>query len=88
MRLPITPGSYEPGSMAQSGRKGKVSSQPRVEAGKCTQCLACWIFCPDSAVEVTAKAIQVKLDHCKGCGICATECPEGAIQMVGVAHDG
>ncbi len=85
MRLPITPGSYEPGSMARGGKKGELSRIPRVEAGKCTQCLACWIFCPDSAVVVTGKVVEIGLDHCKGCGICATECPEGAIQMVGVA---
>ncbi|MHB0871028.1 MAG: 4Fe-4S binding protein [Chloroflexota bacterium] len=85
MRLPITPGSYEPGSMALGGKKGSVPLKPRVEAGKCTQCLACWIFCPDSAVSVAGEAVAIELDHCKGCGICATECPEGAIQMVGVA---
>ncbi len=85
MRLPITPGSYEPGSMAQNAKPGSVSSKPRVDASRCTHCLACWIFCPDSAIGITGAAIEVKLDHCKGCGICATECSEGAIQMVGVA---
>jgi pyruvate ferredoxin oxidoreductase delta subunit len=84
MRLPITPGSYEPGSMAQGGKGRELSAAPRVEVGKCTRCLACWIFCPDSAVVVTDTAVDINLAHCKGCGICATECPEGAIGMVGV----
>jgi len=81
MRLPVTPGSYEPGSMARGGKKQGLPAVPRVDAERCTQCLACWIFCPDSAVVVSDSAVGVVLEHCKGCGICATECPEGAIRM-------
>lgn len=84
--MPITPGSYEPGSMAGGGKYGAPTQAPRVDASKCTQCLACWIFCPDSAISVDGSAVIVDVTHCKGCGICATECPEGAIRMIGVAE--
>lgn len=55
---------------------GWRSDRPvRVEE-KCTQCLLCWIFCPDTAVIVEdEKVVGFDLDHCKGCGICADQCP-------------
>ncbi len=44
---------------------------------KCINCLACWIYCPDSSVIVTdGKFVGFDLDHCKGCGVCAYECPK------------
>ncbi len=50
---------------------------PVVDQDKCTNCLICWIVCPDSAVIVEeGKMIGFSLDHCKGCGICALECPD------------
>ena len=89
MRLPITPGSYEPGSMERASKqRGALQSEPRVQTERCTQCLACWIFCPDSAVMIARNAVEVNMALCKGCGICATECPEGAIEMVEVPQYG
>jgi 2-oxoacid:acceptor oxidoreductase delta subunit (pyruvate/2-ketoisovalerate family) len=52
---------------------------------KCTHCLRCWIYCPDSAIRVKdGKVVGFDLDHCKGCGICADVCPPKvhAIEMV------
>ncbi len=70
MRLPVTPGSYEPGSMERSGkRKGSTPREPRVRVQRCTQCLACWIFCPDSAVMVAGSAVEINVEPCKGCGV-------------------
>ena len=58
------------------------SFRPIRDAEKCTNCLLCWIYCPDSAIEVNdGKVIKIKLKHCKGCGICAEECPVKAIAM-------
>ena len=56
---------------------------PQFHAENCINCLFCWIYCPDSAIEVDLsgdkpKMVGIKLDHCKGCGICATECPPAA----------
>ena len=42
----------------------------------CIQCLFCWVYCPDSSVEVKdGKMTGFDYKHCKGCGICAKECP-------------
>ena len=52
---------------------------------KCTNCLLCWIYCPDAAIKVKeGKISEIDLKHCKGCGICAKACPPkvGAIRMV------
>ena len=49
-------------------------------------CLFCWIYCPDSAIEVKdGKIVGMDYEHCKGCGICESVCPvkpEKAIKMV------
>ncbi|MBI5970925.1 MAG: 4Fe-4S binding protein [Deltaproteobacteria bacterium] len=57
---------------------------PSVDKSKCTNCMICWVMCPDSAIIVEdAKMIGFDLEHCKGCGICAVECPDkiSAIKM-------
>ncbi len=82
-KLPTTPGSYQPGSMGVNPRTaGWRLREPVLDAAKCDQCLKCWIYCPDVAIEVAADKVAFTLDYCKGCGICETECPEGAIKMV------
>jgi pyruvate ferredoxin oxidoreductase delta subunit len=55
---------------------GWRSERPSREEVACTQCMLCWIFCPDSAVVLEeGKVVGFDFDHCKGCGICAAECP-------------
>jgi len=59
--------------------------RPVLDRTKCTNCLTCWIYCPDSAIIVKdGKHAGFNLRHCKGCGICAEECPKKvqAISMV------
>ena len=52
---------------------------------KCTQCLLCVPYCPDSCIVVKdAKRTDFDYDHCKGCGICVKACHTGAITMKGV----
>ncbi len=52
------------------------SMRPVRDLEQCTQCLICWIVCPDGAVTVAeGKVAGFDYDHCKGCGICAQECP-------------
>lgn len=42
----------------------------------CINCLFCWVYCPDSSVNVeNGKMTGFDYDHCKGCGICAHVCP-------------
>ena len=62
---------------------GWRSERPVRDDAKCTQCLLCWVFCPDTSVKVAdEKVYDFDYDHCKGCGICAHECPSDAIEMV------
>ncbi len=61
------------------------SDKPIWDKEKCTNCLICWIFCPDSAIIVDdGKVTGIDYRYCKGCGICAEECPPKvqAIKMV------
>ncbi|MFH1506253.1 MAG: 4Fe-4S binding protein [archaeon] len=49
----------------------------------CTDCLICWIFCPEGCIKVKAgKLTGFDMDKCKGCGICAEVCPVKCIKMV------
>jgi len=59
--------------------------RPVHDPEKCTNCLICWINCPDSAIIVEdGKFKEFDYEHCKGCGICAEVCPDKvkAITMV------
>jgi pyruvate ferredoxin oxidoreductase delta subunit len=61
------------------------SDKPIWDEKKCTHCLICWIYCPDSAIIVeNGKVKGIDMKYCKGCGICAEECPPKikAITMV------
>jgi len=61
------------------------SDKPIWDPNKCTHCLLCWIYCPDSAIIVKDGKVQgIDYRYCKGCGICAEECPPKirAIKMV------
>ncbi len=50
--------------------------RPIRDEAQCTQCLICWIMCPDAAILVTdGKVGAYDYLHCKGCGVCAERCP-------------
>jgi pyruvate ferredoxin oxidoreductase delta subunit len=56
--------------------------RPVRDKKKCTNCLLCFVFCPENCIKVKKGQIQdADLDYCKGCGICAEECPVKAISM-------
>jgi 2-oxoacid:acceptor oxidoreductase delta subunit (pyruvate/2-ketoisovalerate family) len=61
----------------------RTGVKPEVDLAKCVDCLLCWIWCPDSAVELDGEAFK-GFDYgvCKGCELCAQVCPEDAIVMV------
>ncbi len=57
--------------------------RPIRDIKKCTNCLLCFIYCPDSSVPVKKGIIQeFDYEHCKGCGVCAKMCPVKCIKMV------
>ena len=59
------------------------TQRPEWYLEKCTHCMICWAFCPDSSIQVKdSKMTGIDYEHCKGCGICAQECPKDAIEMV------
>ncbi|HVP24162.1 MAG TPA: 4Fe-4S binding protein [Conexivisphaerales archaeon] len=58
-------------------------SRPVINESKCTNCLLCWIYCPEPAiVRHEGSKVTIDYEHCKGCGICESECPVRAITMV------
>lgn len=77
------------GLITEAGNAAKYKTgswrtfKPVRDEDKCTNCLFCWVWCPDSAVLVAdGKVTGVDYDHCKGCGICSKVCPKQAIEMV------
>jgi pyruvate ferredoxin oxidoreductase delta subunit len=71
------------GSSRKFPTGGWRTFRPVRDEEKCSQCLICYVFCPDSSIQAKGDKITgVDYDFCKGCGICAEECPRKAIQMV------
>lgn len=65
------------------------SLRPVIDLERCTHCMICWIYCPDSSILVEdSRVLGIDLKHCKGCGICAHECPPKVITMVGEIEAG
>jgi len=73
----------EAGSMIENDTGSWRTYVPVTDLERCTHCLFCWIYCPDSSILVKdGKKVGTDLGHCKGCGICANICPAKCIEMV------
>jgi 2-oxoacid:acceptor oxidoreductase delta subunit (pyruvate/2-ketoisovalerate family) len=61
----------------------RTAGRPELELERCVNCLLCWLYCPDSAMELDGTTL-VGIDylHCKGCELCVEVCPVGALAMV------
>ncbi len=79
--LPIGSAVLEPGSSVKYKTGDWRAFRPVLDEKKCTNCLICWIFCPEPAIRRKEKTVEIDYDFCKGCGICAAECPVKAITM-------
>ena len=56
--------------------------RPDIDYGKCTDCMICYAYCPESAMSVGSDGrVKIDYDNCKGCMICMTECPLKAISQ-------
>ena len=57
--------------------------KPLIDYEKCTKCMICYVYCPDSAISLDKNSFPVvDFNACKGCDICSTECPTQAITLV------
>ncbi|MCX6356273.1 MAG: 4Fe-4S binding protein [Candidatus Aureabacteria bacterium] len=73
----------EAGNAAEYITGGWRTYRPQVDKGLCTNCLQCWLLCPDCCIHVDDGTMTgYDYDHCKGCGICARICPVKAITMI------
>lgn len=54
--------------------------RPVIDYAKCTDCLICYAYCPESALSLGADGrLHIDYNNCKGCMICMTECPLKAV---------
>ena len=54
--------------------------RPIIDYEKCTDCMICYAYCPESAMSVGhVGRVKIDFDNCKGCMICLAECPLRAI---------
>jgi len=59
--------------------------KPVIDHSKCVKCMMCWLYCPESTIDVVdtpEKFVEINYEYCKGCGVCARACPVKAISMV------
>jgi pyruvate ferredoxin oxidoreductase delta subunit len=76
--IPIGGVILEAGNTENYRTGGWRAFRPVRGEAKCTHCMQCWLFCPDSSILVDVeneKMAGFDLEHCKGCGICASVCP-------------
>lgn len=62
---------------------GAPFGEIRIDAERCTLCMACVSQCPARALEAGGEAPQLKFieDNCVQCGLCRNTCPEDAITL-------
>lgn len=71
---------YEGGTSALVNTGEWRTMAPVFHEEKCTHCMLCVPYCPDSSVPVKdGKRLDFDFMHCKGCGICYKVCPARAI---------
>jgi len=69
-----------PGNSAQRHTGDWRIFKPVIDYARCTTCMVCYIYCPESAIVMNAGGkVEIDYDNCKGCMICMNECPMKAI---------
>jgi pyruvate ferredoxin oxidoreductase gamma subunit len=55
---------------------------PTINYEKCTACMVCYAYCPESAMTLGADGKPIiDYENCKGCLICYRECPPKAVTI-------
>jgi len=81
--IPIGGLILEAGNAVTYKTGGWRTYRPQVDKDTCTDCLQCWLFCPDCCIFAEeGRMAGYDYDHCKGCGLCARVCPVKAVRMV------
>ncbi len=76
----------EAGTSVNCYTGGWRSMRPIWDKEACTNCMLCWMYCPDSSVRVAdGEMTGIDLDHCKGCGVCVSECKFNALELISEA---
>jgi 2-oxoacid:acceptor oxidoreductase delta subunit (pyruvate/2-ketoisovalerate family) len=81
----LSPGGAVRPTDAEKPKTGswRTGIKPLADLSKCTNCLLCWLYCPDSAILIEDTTFVGFDDYfCKGCEVCAAVCPVHAIEMV------
>ena len=74
---------YEPATSLLVNTGEWRTMRPVFLEDKCTHCILCIPYCPDSSIPVKdGKRLDFDYLHCKGCGICVKVCPFKAIDLV------
>ncbi len=53
--------------------------RPVINYSRCTNCLNCWIHCPEGSIRRENGEVVIDYDYCKGCLVCLSVCPRRAI---------
>lgn len=89
--LPLVEMKYQPSALSTSlilstgnsplKKTGSwKTSRPVIDYSRCTNCMVCFVYCPDSAISLDPDLTpRIDYDNCKGCMICLTECPIKAV---------
>lgn len=65
------------------------TQRPIFNAEACTNCLLCWLHCPDDSIALEeGKVVGIDADHCKGCGICSAECAAKPVKAITMSQGG
>ena len=81
--MPLAALVPEGGTSVQYDSGSWRDKRPIWDDEKCTDCLLCWVSCPDSSILVRNREMTgIDLMHCKGCGVCVTMCRFDALKMI------
>ena len=77
---------YPVGTSFQAGHlitknAGWRNDKPVINVEQCSNCLQCYMYCPDGVIYKEESHVAIDYDFCKGCAICTTVCKFGAIHM-------